>query len=166
MSDLVKAQYRNADSKAEAYKLAEEALKLLTPAVMVKDDEALPAFCETAAVGIVSELAEDIVGNALRVVKSKGGTLGNEDIERVMRAMTELFVKEMRTAGQVAMMDLRLWHDKALAMGGNAEAVLTTLTAAWATNQPPLFTDLHQRIKQAVDGYFNSSLQTLILHGG
>lgn len=166
MSELVKAQYRNADLKAEAYKMAEESVKLLSPKVIAEDDNALPMFCETAAIGIISEMSGEIIKNVRKLLRAQGGKLDQGDAEDVMRKMADPFVDEMRVAGTVAMLDLRLWYNKAMVMGSNPAAAVTTMSAAWATGEPGLFRDLHQRIKKAVDGYFNSSLQTLTLFGG
>ena len=161
--DLVKAQYRNDDIKEQAYTIAENTMKMLSVNVMMKDGEALPNFCKSAAMMIIRDMGDDIVRNINKTAKARGMTVSVEDLNEIMPKVDEVFVEEMTIAGRVGMLDVSGWWLRATMLGG-VEAQVEPLIAAWSDNSLPVFKGFWDRLYKAVDGYVNGSLQLAMLY--
>lgn len=161
---MLKAVYRNDDIKERAYEIAENTMKLLAVSVMVKDDGALPNFCEAAAIAIVSELSGDIMSNINKTVKARNMAVDKKDMAQVVGVMSELFFDEMEAAGKIGMMDARAWANRAEKMGSNQAVIAQGLSKAWADNSLPTFKDFWARVYRAIDGYINSCFQMAVLY--
>ena len=166
MEELKKAQYRNSELKEDAYETAGKVFELVPASYLLDNTKMLETFCKTAALAIIQNSVKTFIKNVDGMVNKRGVKVDRKDAENIIKEMSGLFIDEMEMASKVCMIDLTLWANKAVAMGANSERLGQTLAGAWATKNPPLFTDFNARIRQAIDGYVNSVFQMLVIANG
>lgn len=163
MKELIKAQYRNSELKEDAYETAAKILSLVPASYLLDNTKMLETFCKTSALAIIQNSVKTFVKNVNAMVNKRGIKVDKQDAENIIKEMSGLFIDEMEAASKVCMIDLTLWANKSVSMGANQERLGQTLASAWATKNPPLFTDFQARIRQAIDGYVNSVFQMLVI---
>jgi hypothetical protein len=163
MNELIKAQYRNSDLKDEAYEIAAMVFELIPASELLSNPDMLSVFCKTASLSIIQNSVKTFKKNIDAMLKKRDRKMDAKDTENIIKEMSGLFIDEMDNTASVCMSDLMIWANKAVTMGAGSDRIGQTLSAAWATKTPPLFTDFNQRVKQAIDGYINSVFQMLVL---
>jgi len=163
MQDLIKAQYRNSDLKDTANEIASRVFAMVPVTYLLTNDKVLETFCHAVSITIIQNSVKTMQKNIDGMLAKRGKKMDKQDTENIISEMSELFIDEMETAAKVAMLDIKLWANKAVTMGSNQERINATLQAAWATKTPPLFKDFDARVKQAITGYINSTFQMLVI---
>lgn len=163
MQDLIKAQYRNSDLKDNANEITSKVFAMVPVTYLLTNDKILETFCHAVAITIIQNSVKTMQKNIDGMLAKRGKVMDKKDAENIISEMSELFISEMEVAAKVAMLDLKLWANKAVTMGSNQDKINETLQAAWATKTPPLFKDFNSRVKQAITGYVNSTFQMLVI---
>ena len=146
-----------------AQETASKILSVVPVQSLLVNDKMLESFCHAIAITIISNSVKTMKKNIDGMLNKRGQKIDPKDAENIIKEMSSLFIDEMEAAAQVCMIDLKLWANKAVTMGAGSDRLASTISSAWATKTPALFSDFNSRVKYAIDGYVNSVFQMLVI---